>query len=369
MAAYFEVDPVIVRLLWIVALLTGVGFFAYLVCWVAIPKAKVWPPDGYAQALPRDTRASAMLSGLMIVGLAALIGQGVDGLGGMLLPAALVGFGMYLLNERAGASAQVEAPTMDAAPAAPAADGVSAPWPPAASASPEHYTRSSAVSASGADPSSGLVTPAVLSLLAIAAGVAWVLAAAGLVQLTVVGMASAALVVVGLGLLASLWLGRAQGLPLLGMGLTALLVVASAAEPLVERAREFRADNFSQLKLDHFRGVAGDRRFEPQSLAELQPVYGLGMGELTVDLSELDFTDATRDVEIQLGLGKATVIVPDDVNLQVSGQVALGKAVALDLVSEGANAAVDLSDPALNAGTLRVKFSVGLGEGMVRREE
>jgi len=46
LAAYFDIDPVIVRLLWIVALLLGPGAPAYLVCWVVVPKAKSWPPPG-----------------------------------------------------------------------------------------------------------------------------------------------------------------------------------------------------------------------------------------------------------------------------------------------------------------------------------
>jgi hypothetical protein len=213
------------------------------------------------------------------------------------------------------------------------------------------------------------VTPTVLSLLAIAAGVCWALAAAGVLQPSVAGLAAGGLVLVGLGLLASLWLGRAPGLALLGMGLTGVLLVASAVEPWMARAREFQATDMAHLKLDQLRGLAGDRRFDPQSLAELEPVYGLGMGELTVDLSEIDFTGATRDVEIQLGMGKATVIVPEDVHVEIDGQVALGKASALELTSEGMGATVQTSDAALDAGTLRVKFAVGLGEGMVRREE
>lgn len=361
MAAYFELDPVIVRLMWIVALLTGVGFFAYLVSWVVIPKAKIWPPDGYTQPVTRDGRSNAMVSGLVIVALAALIGNGIDGMGDLLLPAALIGFGVYLLNER---SSRSETAGSDLGSAAAAPLSGASDWTEGSATRAEPFVRASAV-----EGPSGVVTPTVLSLLAIAAGVCWALAAAGLLQPSVLGLAAGGLVLVGLGLLASLWLGRAPGLTLLGVGLTGALVVASAVEPWVARAREFQAHDMAHLKLDHFRDVAGDLRFDPQSLAELEPVYGLGMGELTVDLSEIDFTGATRDVEIQLGMGKATVIVPDDVHVDVDGHVALGKASALDLISEGMGATVQTSDAALDAGTLRVKFAVGLGEGMVRREE
>lgn len=42
-AAYFNIDPVIPRLLWVLALLSGFGLPAYLVCWIVIPKATTCP--------------------------------------------------------------------------------------------------------------------------------------------------------------------------------------------------------------------------------------------------------------------------------------------------------------------------------------
>jgi phage shock protein PspC (stress-responsive transcriptional regulator) len=40
MAEYFNIDPVIVRLIWVFLLLPGglPGFLPYMVCWVIIPK-------------------------------------------------------------------------------------------------------------------------------------------------------------------------------------------------------------------------------------------------------------------------------------------------------------------------------------------
>jgi len=38
-AEYFNIDPVIVRLLWVIAILAGgVGILAYLIAWIIIPK-------------------------------------------------------------------------------------------------------------------------------------------------------------------------------------------------------------------------------------------------------------------------------------------------------------------------------------------
>ena len=40
-AEYFNIDPVIVRIAWVViTLLGGAGFLAYLIAWIAIPNRK-----------------------------------------------------------------------------------------------------------------------------------------------------------------------------------------------------------------------------------------------------------------------------------------------------------------------------------------
>ena len=39
LAAYFDMDPVIPRLVWVVfALAAGTGLLAYLICWLVIPQ-------------------------------------------------------------------------------------------------------------------------------------------------------------------------------------------------------------------------------------------------------------------------------------------------------------------------------------------
>ncbi len=44
LAAYFGIDPVIIRIVWIVLVLgVGVGLIAYLICWIAIPLEPIPP--------------------------------------------------------------------------------------------------------------------------------------------------------------------------------------------------------------------------------------------------------------------------------------------------------------------------------------
>jgi len=41
---YFNIDPVIIRIIWLLLFFSGVGFFAYLIAWLIIP---VRPYDDY----------------------------------------------------------------------------------------------------------------------------------------------------------------------------------------------------------------------------------------------------------------------------------------------------------------------------------
>ena len=53
LGSYFGVDPVIIRIVWAILGLSGVGILAYLICWVAIPHEPVRPPaDAGAAARP-----------------------------------------------------------------------------------------------------------------------------------------------------------------------------------------------------------------------------------------------------------------------------------------------------------------------------
>ncbi len=49
---YFNIDPVIIRIIWLLLLFSGVGFFAYLIAWVIIPRK---PYDDYVVLEDKDT--------------------------------------------------------------------------------------------------------------------------------------------------------------------------------------------------------------------------------------------------------------------------------------------------------------------------
>ena len=54
MAEYFDLDPVLVRVVWlIVAIMTGVGFVAYIIAWIVMPEEPLMLPAApVAQQVP-----------------------------------------------------------------------------------------------------------------------------------------------------------------------------------------------------------------------------------------------------------------------------------------------------------------------------
>jgi len=155
----------------------------------------------------------------------------------------------------------------------------------------------------------------VLGLVLVALGVIWLLEALDLVSFSFLAVLPAALILVGVVLLAGARSGRRSGLIVLGIVLTVILTIASGLD----------------IKL---RGGAGERTERPASFAELEREYHLSAGQLTIDLREvLDFPPGqTTNLKASVGLGQLTIRLPGfDSLLAVSvkahagaGQVTLG---------------------------------------------
>ncbi|MGY2129873.1 PspC domain-containing protein [Blastococcus sp. SYSU DS0617] len=129
-----------------------------------------------------------------------------------------------------------------------------------------------------------------------------------------------ALLVVGLGLVAAAFVpGRsARG------GLIALGAVLSAAL-------------FSVSALPDG-GSVGERTYRPATAADVRPLYDLGMGELTLDLTAVDLSDLDGPVRTRIegGVGEIQVLVPRSADVRVTADVAIG-----DIRGSGADETLD----------------------------
>jgi hypothetical protein len=126
-------------------------------------------------------------------------------------------------------------------------------------------------------------------------------------DLGAVGFLAGALLVVGLGLVASAFTrGRAPrgGLIALGSVLTLALLFASAVPDWEDGPGP--------------RGGVGDREYQPTSVEDIRPVYRLAAGNMEIDLSEIDVDDLDgQEVTVRHGAGDLEITVPEDADVRV----------------------------------------------------
>ena len=94
-------DPTLVRLLFVVGLIAsgGAALLLYLVAWVVIPRATVWPPTPVRHPAGGGFSNREAGLGIAIAGVLAFLVAGAGAAGAVLVPLALVGGGIWLLTQ------------------------------------------------------------------------------------------------------------------------------------------------------------------------------------------------------------------------------------------------------------------------------
>lgn len=192
-------------------------------------------------------------------------------------------------------------------------------------------------------PVGRLVAGAVLVLV----GVLWLLDALALLALAWEVVLPAVLALVGVALLATARRGAPGGLVGTGIALTVLVLIASATP------------------LSGMTAGIGERDERPTSAAEAEEGYELGMGELRVDLSEVDdFADGAT-VGVSVGMGEVHVTLPDGVGAEVEASAGMGEVTVRDRAEGGIGVA--MTEELAGQPTIVLEASVGLGDVEVTR--
>ena len=383
-AHHFGIDPVLVRLGFVVTtFLGGIGAIAYFVAWVVLPSAPAAP-----EATRRRTDRRQLLGyALVALGLAVVPGRfGVSFHGGgVLWPLALIGLGVAVLwlrtrdLEPPGARSTDDPPTGPSAgppagppggtslhgmpasagsvpvalapiplPAPPAAPGA-APPPGPGDAPPPTPDRAPDVKQLRERSPLGAMT---VSALLVLAGTVWLLDVTGTVHVDLGVAIACALALVGLSLLISAWYGRARALIALGILLLPIVLALGLVDvPL--------------------RGGVGDPHYVPRTLAGVHANYELAVGDLTLDLSHVDFTHTDRTVRAQLGIGRLNVVVPQDTRVVVNAHSGVGDVVVFGHRTRDCcpTDVRRVQAGVAGGGTLRLAARVGAGHVEVTTEE
>ena len=72
------------------------------------------------------------------------------------------------------------------------------------------------------------------------------------------------------------------------------------------------------------RGGVGDTQWRPTSASQVAPRYRLAIGNMTVDLSHVDFPSGTTTVTASVGIGNLVVDVPAHTTVSVDAHSGLG---------------------------------------------
>lgn len=190
----------------------------------------------------------------------------------------------------------------------------------------------------------------VAGILLLVLGVGWLLEALDAVEVPWDALLPGGLILVGIVLLANAWSGANQGgLIATGVVLTVVLLFGSAIDFPIS-------------------GGVGERTERPLTVSGLDEEYRLGVGQLTIDLSDIEVgrTDPSARTRARVGIGQLVVVVPSALRVRVEGRAALGSVRIFDVEGSGIDVRRDVG-PRPSDGLLVLELSVGIGEVAVRR--
>ncbi len=145
------------------------------------------------------------------------------------------------------------------------------------------------------------------------------------------------------------------------------VVAAAALAALIAAAVVVVALAGFALGLPMGAGV-GKRTPHPLSAAALADGFELGAGTLRLDLRDVTFPRGTTRTNVEVAFGRATVIVPRDVEVVIDGRVVAGQATTFGRAEDGVG--VDTSQTTgagPRAPRLVIDARVGFGQLVVQR--
>jgi hypothetical protein len=118
-----------------------------------------------------------------------------------------------------------------------------------------------------------------------------------------------------------------------------------------------------------FGAGVGDKLERPLDAAALESSYEYGIGDYELDLRSVDLPEGETRVEVSLGIGELTVLVPDDVAVEVDAHAGAGEVVVLGSADDGigADREVSLPGPEPDSPTLVLDAGVGFGQITIER--
>ena len=332
---YFDITPNFFRVGFaILTLVGGAGILLYLAAALVIPEEGRTDSIA-AEALKRYRERPWLLVGVALVGIAflSLVAQADlwpdSGFAWTLL---VIGVITIAIAQRGRGEKQTPAAATQTQPLA--SESATEPMivPPPAPRTPS------------------LLVP-VLGLLLVGAGVLAFLSAVGVDIRWDLALAVGA-VAVGVAVVAGAYLRRRTGgLVVIGLTLAGLALAVSATDVRLE-------------------GPIGDRLYTPNTAVDISRSYEMAIGEFDLDLSETTLSSGETPIDVNVGIGDLTVVVPRFVPVEVDATASAGSVSVFGRQSSGVDSDLhaDLSGAPPNLDKkLVIDAHVGLGSVTVVR--
>jgi phage shock protein PspC (stress-responsive transcriptional regulator) len=353
LAAYLGLDPVLVRVGFVLATILGggSGLLAYIVLWLVMPMApegEPLPPAPHTDWFDSSSvwRWTAIA---LIIAAVFLLSDNIWHFRPTLFwGLLLLGVGVALWSRELHVRTNGDKPKPPPATGPPPSptttepigggSGVTTPLPPAPTApipSPQ-----------GRPPSA--LGRLVVGAAALAVGIMFLLDNLRAVHVTARQGMAVVLAVIGIGLIVGAWWGRARWLVFPG-GALALVMVGVSFIPDA--------------------GVSsGNVEWAPQDLSELQTRYRHGAGNVLLDLSNIEFDSEPRTVRVRQAFGNLEIVVPDDVPVAVKAHARGGNIDYFGRERNGFDVHVDHTEPGDDEiGLLTIRTDTGFGNTEIRR--
>jgi RND superfamily putative drug exporter len=113
----------------------------------------------------------------------------------------------------------------------------------------------------------------------------------------------------------------------------------------------------------------GDRSERPLDTAQLERSYEYGIGDFTVDLTDVALPPGTTTVDVELGIGNLVIRVPEEAALEIDAHAGGGQVTVLGETDDGSDAEERAVVPGAtsDAPVLELDADIGFGRVDIRR--
>lgn len=190
----------------------------------------------------------------------------------------------------------------------------------------------------------------VLGTVLVGVGSLWFLDALDVISIRAAVVLPATLAVVGLALIVGSFDGEHSGLVVFGVFLTVAVIISAVAP------------------VDAFRGGVGERQFRAETGADLATDYRLGVGDMSLDFSDLELT-APEAIRASLGAGTLQVELPEDLPVRIEARSGAGEVTIFGENSDGLSVTRTYESPGFDPAQpgLILELEVATGEIEVDR--